>query len=588
MSKKKVWIPAPNEDVGTLIHAGQDFVAGHAWITVPLKGKCEDETEIVTFYLNDAGEIYHANQVVDGLRMVDVPKPDERWELNDLRSWLNGGKNSSTLKELVEQVAALYSKYAEYVHPFEPKFFALWSIATYFYQLFDNFPIVFLTGLKGTGKSRTGKVTAFTAFNGHLSPNISPAALFRDIDEKKGTVIIDEKESLGEVSKEVKDKDMESVLNGGDKKGATVERCELDLATKKMMSRKFEIYSPKMICNVCGGLSSDTVMNRCITVIMQRAMHDVTIDEPDERSNDFVSIRCSLYRYMMAHWKDVQRVYIDSDFKGNKRAVTIWKPLVVMAGMVDEDLKKELLDYMEASVLEAEVDEGETDEVKLLFRLYDVVTEKKYYTLKEIRGMDETDLRWLDYNERRHGHMMKKLGFRNKKHTNKGAAYLLSPERILFELKRVGLGIPQKDDDLGRGGGGFRPSPTSATSQTSLKGDNDDVNDNGDGQNRPPDVDSSSLRPPSQSSLGNVMSDNNGSPEQFVEVQTDKPEPSRWLPEKEWNEVGKCSSCGVNNQTTMVGEKQLCKLCYFELKSDELNKGEGDINPSNENQKEGS
>jgi hypothetical protein len=579
MTKKKIYRPIIDRDIGTLVHAGQDFVAGHAWITIPLYGECEDDDNepLVAFYLDDDGKIFYADEKVDGLRFMDVVYPEERWMHQDLLGWLNGGKNSPTLKELVEEVASVFAKYAEYAHSFEPKFFALWSIATYFHQLFDSFPMIFLTGFKETGKSRTGKVVSFISFNGCLSPNISTAVMFRQIDEEKCTLIIDEKEGFGESAKEMKDKDMESVMNGGDKKGALVERCELDLATKKMRPRKFEIYSPKMICNVAGSIASETMRSRCITVTMQKALHKVIIGEPDGRSPEFPKVRCGLYRYMMAHWKDVQKAYNESDFEGNRRAITIWKPLVVMAGMVDEDLKKELFAYMELRLEDTTFDEEETDEVKLLFRLHDVITEKRYYTLKEISGiMPEQDLRWQDYNDRKLGGMLKRLGFRDKKHTNQGARYMLSPEKVDFEMKRFGIGaIKEVDAKSDEHTPPVLVVTTSLSSQSSHDGDVSDGSDKVTTKTIPLE---SSLRPPDQTSLGEVQNDNNGTSE-----------PSICFPEKVWNEIGKCSSCGVTNMTTMHNGVEICKLCYFELKSDELDEGEkidGSINPSNDSKEE--
>jgi len=375
---------------------------------------------------------------------------------------------------------------------------------------------------------------------------------------------------LGEHAKETKDKDMESVMNGGDKKGALVERCELDLATKNMRPRKFAIYSPKMICNVVGGLASDTMRSRCITVIMQKALHDVLIEEPDSRNPEFVSVRCGLYRYMMAHWKDVQKAYLESDYKGNRRAVTIWKPLVVMAGMVGDDMKKELLDYMEIALKNAKFDEGGTEEARLLERLHDIVTEKRYYTFSEISGIQGMDLRWQDYSDRKLGLMLRKLGLASdKKHTRTGEKYMLSPEKISFEMMRFGIGIVEQDEK----GEVITPPFLSLTASQPSQASHGEGSEACEAVRDKIGGVEASLRPSDQTSLSEVKSDNNGIPSQIVEVQNDKPEPSRWLPEKEWNEVGKCSSCGVNNQTTMHEGVQLCKLCYFQIKSDELEKG---------------
>jgi hypothetical protein len=136
---------------------------------------------------------------------------------------------------------------------------------------------------------------------------------------------------------------------------------------------------------------------------------------------------------------------------------------------------------------------------------------------------------------------------------------------------------PVREDDgkCDASGGSVLSVTVSQVSQPSQAGDGCDGCDAVTDKNIPRDA---SLRPPDQTSLSEIPSDNNGTPEK-----------SLMFPDVEWFPTGICSSCGVHNQTTMHEGKQLCKLCYFELKSDELAEGEnidGSINPSNDNQKQ--
>ena len=78
-----------------------------------------------------------------------------------------------------------------------PLVLSLWSIATHLFAGFDTFPYLAVTSpTKRCGKSRVGELLEFVSANPENTVEISPAALFRLVHEKKPTLILEEAENL--------------------------------------------------------------------------------------------------------------------------------------------------------------------------------------------------------------------------------------------------------------------------------------------------------------------------------------------------------------------------------------------------------
>ena len=104
---------------------------------------------------------------------------------------------------------------------------ALWVTATHVWTSFDAFPYLVVTSAtKRSGKTRLLELIAFVASNARLFANISPASLYRTIDEEKPTLLIDEAEMFSSGRSEFR-----SLLNTGYRRGQTVKRHDGDYET---------------------------------------------------------------------------------------------------------------------------------------------------------------------------------------------------------------------------------------------------------------------------------------------------------------------------------------------------------------------
>lgn len=144
---------------------------------------------------------------------------------------------------------------------------ALWTIGTHMFSAFETFPyLALLSPEKGCGKTRTTKIMQLLAANPQSAVCPSEAALFRLIEKKHPTLILDEAEILtgrGERADAVR-----AILNAGNCRDATVPRC----VGQTHEVQDFSVFCPKVVCAI--RVCPETVKDRSIVVPMQRKRYD--------------------------------------------------------------------------------------------------------------------------------------------------------------------------------------------------------------------------------------------------------------------------------------------------------------------------
>lgn len=142
---------------------------------------------------------------------------------------------------------------------------AAWVVASYVFETFDRFPHLAVTSPeKRCGKTRMLELIALVAWNAISTANISPAAIYRLIAQKKPTLLIDEAQSmsrLGSESSEV----IRELLNAGISRDAKVIRVG---GKDKDKIQEFSFYSPKVIALI--GSLDPVLADRCLPVELKR------------------------------------------------------------------------------------------------------------------------------------------------------------------------------------------------------------------------------------------------------------------------------------------------------------------------------
>lgn len=257
------------------------------------------------------------------------------------------------------------------------KILALWIYGTYCYELFGQYPYLFLNGPKGSGKTVLDVCIDLLAFNPKMTVSITNAALFRSISIEGGTLILDEMENLTNRNKTA-DSDLAAVLKGGYMRAGYAMRCDKDNGNLPQM---FGVFGPKVISNIFG--LEDIIGDRCIqintTAIKQESLG--RLEDPKQLYIDGLShvreltSKCALS--VLEHFQHIYKTYKENIFKTKSaRLSQILRPLQTLAYIAGSDYERAFLEFYTNNVkvvkeeIEYETPEGALDDI-----LHDIAQE---------------------------------------------------------------------------------------------------------------------------------------------------------------------------------------------------------------------
>lgn len=157
--------------------------------------------------------------------------------------------------------------------PHTPFVIAAWTIAAWLSEHWDQFPYLAIT----SPEKRCGKTTLLKIIY-QIVPRpcwgnyISPAALFRIIEQDRPTILLDESQYLSRKGSESSHV-IGEILHAGIDKDTTVPRCVGP--TNNIKIHRFKIYSPKIIAMI--GQPDDVLLDRCLPVPMRRRSEKDTV-----------------------------------------------------------------------------------------------------------------------------------------------------------------------------------------------------------------------------------------------------------------------------------------------------------------------
>lgn len=215
------------------------------------------------------------------------------------------------------------------------KIVALYIFGTYFYEMFGQYPYLFLNGEKGSGKTILDIVIQLFALNARHAVNISEAALYRMISFEGGTLILDEMENLTSRAK-TQDSLMATLLKGGYQKSGKAYRYNTDTET----AEGFDVFCPKVISNIYG--IEDVIEDRCIRIDTYRmkVKKGNQLEDPKRYLNDKLDTvreytsKCCLSA--LTHFQKLNAIYDGSlMITGNARLTQLLTPILAVARLAD-------------------------------------------------------------------------------------------------------------------------------------------------------------------------------------------------------------------------------------------------------------
>ncbi len=190
-----------------------------------------------------------------------------------------GGKNSSASSEgnrgnrvtgqvrgmsVVAELVAFIRRYIALPET-ELWVIAAWIIASWLIDKFDRFPHLAITSPeKRCGKTRLLQTIERVVPRPFNTANISPAALYRLVESKRPTLLLDEAQSIVRRASEASEV-IREVLNAGIDRNAKILRCG---GANMDELREFAIYSPKVVALI--GELDGVLADRCIPIRLKR------------------------------------------------------------------------------------------------------------------------------------------------------------------------------------------------------------------------------------------------------------------------------------------------------------------------------
>lgn len=339
-----------------LISSGQDFVDGVLYYTATKPGVVTNkngETKIINHpYLigsnNTAFEIKDYQIINETMGFSRALSPQDRFE-----SWTFSGSKYSIESfirgnetvcagELFMELKDFISRYVYFKSDQEPAFLATALMTFPIFMVFKAIGYIHLWAEKRSGKTTVLEILSLLGFNSMMSSSISPAAMYRSIETRRGLLLIDEAENLNPSPKARENAPSEKLelLKSGYKRSGTAVRCEgkdNDVVT-------YHNYSPKVFS---GTKSLDSVLaDRTILIKMKRAPEGARIEELIESNieKDAINLKDKLYFYGMQDAHKVRRMY-DVSLNEHKAALgehgvqfrekELWAPYLATALHID-------------------------------------------------------------------------------------------------------------------------------------------------------------------------------------------------------------------------------------------------------------
>lgn len=272
---------------------------------------------------------------------------ERRMSLSTIKKFLRKEHGKIDGTKLFIKIRRIYKKYLYFNNPVWYSIHALWDIGTYFFLLFQVYPILELRGIRGSAKTKTMSASGFLTFNAtEIMINPSESAMFRETHEKRPTKYVDEAEKLFRIEKgRVIPDQRAELINASYYYKGTVPRVEK--IGNKFVTVYYSVYSPTMIGSI-NGLYGATEDRALIHITTKAPADDPRGSlEPLENSEEWQKIRDELYLFLLQDWSKVEETYntLENETNLKNRDFAIWKPILTLAKLLDSDTYMEIKKY---------------------------------------------------------------------------------------------------------------------------------------------------------------------------------------------------------------------------------------------------
>lgn len=201
---------------------------------------------------------------------------------------------------------------------------ALWTELTYVHDRFQHSPILLpRSATKRCGKSTLVSLLAELVHRPIVASNLTPAVVFRVIEEHRPTLLIDEVDSFMDVSEE-----MRGILNSGHQR-TTAMVYRIEEIGGKRETVGFSTWGPKLLAMI--GKPPATILDRAISIKMQRKLPGDKVEKRRHAVVDSQGIRQRLARWANDNNSALTGARPEIPDGLNDRQADSWEPLFAIA-----------------------------------------------------------------------------------------------------------------------------------------------------------------------------------------------------------------------------------------------------------------
>jgi hypothetical protein len=211
---------------------------------------------------------------------------------------------------------------------------ALWAAHTAVVDAFTITPYIAISSAeKRSGKTRLLEVLELLVSEPLPTANISDAALFRVIDERGPTLLVDEVDAI--FGKSSPRDELRGILNAGYRRGASTHRMG---GRQNSELQTFSVFCPKVFAGI-GDALPDTITDRSIAVRLKRKTRDLAVERFRLRE---VQAQGHALRDRLAGWLEPQLDYLAESRPPlpdelDDRAQDVWEPLLAIADVAGDE-----------------------------------------------------------------------------------------------------------------------------------------------------------------------------------------------------------------------------------------------------------
>jgi len=365
-----------------------------------------------------------------------------------------GVMDYGTPEELKEEIKNYIHEYVDIPPEFE-ELSSYYILLTWVYDKLKTIPYLRPIGDTSTGKSRFLKVVGGLCYHKtSISGAVTPAPIYRMIEQWKPTLIIDE----GDVRSSNEKNEFITILNCGFEKNNPVVRCNKDDPDKL---ESHEVFCPKLIATRYR-FEDSALESRCITIEMRpTGREDIPILLPKK----FYEKRKELQKKLLKFRLDTYFL-IDSDVSErlqkelhrdiDKRLLQATGPLLCLTNVPGLDkVYKDFIESYNVKLIEERGDSTTGIIVNALFDLIKIEIENKDLQDLKITPADVstyiTEKLKEDISDRKVGRELKAVGIESKREWDKidkktKRILILKPE--LLEELQLKYRLPEDRIDM--------------------------------------------------------------------------------------------------------------------------------------------